>query len=202
MASSSHLTIDFHHWSLIGWFHECSISAHFFTFSGLYWTVPWEPLALLVVSLALVNGFHHWPVIKRLSIMLDFNTYVRMLEFVLWSVGFQDPELRLHMFGLHGLVRDYIHDSLMDGCDHTWVFTNGCDHTFIIIMVLSAGWLRPYHRPRFMSFGWLRPCLDYIYFTIRDISGTCACGFFKVVFQFGHVFVKHFTPPTLSSFML
>ena len=41
----------------------CSTSAHSFTFHGLYW-VLWEPLTLLVVSLTLVNSFHHWLVIK------------------------------------------------------------------------------------------------------------------------------------------
>jgi len=51
--------------------------------------------------------------------MLGFSTSVRMLEFVLRSVGFQDPKLRLHMFGLRGLVCDKIHDSFMDGCHHT-----------------------------------------------------------------------------------
>ena len=58
--------------------------------------VTWGPLSLLVVSLALVNSFHHWLVIKWLSSMFDINTYILMLESVLWSgcVGAQDLGLR------------------------------------------------------------------------------------------------------------
>ena len=71
------------------------------------------------------------------------------------------------------------------------------------------GWLRPYlyhyhglvnwvaasiPQTKFhMSFGWLHPCLDYMYFTIRDISCTCSCRFFQVVFQFRQ-FRKAFHP--------
>ena len=58
------------------------------SFIHILWTmfpVPWEPLSLLVVYLALVNGSHHWLVIKWLLSMFDFNTFIRMLEFVLWS---------------------------------------------------------------------------------------------------------------------
>jgi len=45
--------------------------------------VPLEPLTLLVVSLMLINSLHHWLVIKRFSTMLDFGTFIRMLEIVL-----------------------------------------------------------------------------------------------------------------------
>ena len=47
--------------------------------------VPWDAFSLLVVSLALVNGSHHWPVIEWLYSMFDINTFIHMLGFVLWS---------------------------------------------------------------------------------------------------------------------
>ena len=89
----------------------------FFTLCGLYWTVPWEPLALLVVSLALVNGLHHRPVIKRFSFMLDFSTSIPMLEFVLWLVGFKTQN-----------------------SNYT---CSGCVDWFVITWIID-GWLQPY----------------------------------------------------------
>ena len=55
--------------------------------------VPWGPLSLLVVSLASVNSFHHWLVIRRCSCMFDFSSHIHMLELVLCSGrdGAQDP---------------------------------------------------------------------------------------------------------------
>ena len=59
--------------------------------------VPWGPLSLLVVSLAIVNSSHHWLVIKRLSSMFDVNTSIHILGSILWSghVWAQDLGLRL-----------------------------------------------------------------------------------------------------------
>jgi len=68
--------------------------------------VPWGPLSLLVVSLALVNSSHHRLVIKKISSMFDINTSIHMLEFVLLSgrVGAQDPWLRLQKSRFQGGV--------------------------------------------------------------------------------------------------
>lgn len=88
-----------------------------FTLRGLYWIVPWEPLALSMVPLVLVNGLHHLPIIRKFSIMLDLNTSIRMLEFVLWSVGFKTPN-----------------------SDH---ICSGCVDWFMITWLID-GWLRPY----------------------------------------------------------
>ena len=108
--------------------------------------VPWEPLTLLVVPLTLVNGLHHWPVLKKFSSMIEFNTSIHILEIVLWSVGIQDPGLRLHEFGLRGLVRDYIHDSLIRWL-HPYLILSGWLWQYLYLyMVLSTRWLRPYHR--------------------------------------------------------
>lgn len=147
----------------------------FSSFIHILWfvlLVPWEPLSLLVVSLALVNGPHHWPVIKRLSSMFDFNTSIHMFGFVLWlgCVGVQDRGLRLQKSRLQGDVTWscwYTCLSQMDGCDHTmscymWSFSllDGCDHTLVSIWSpLLDGcahaldpftwslsiWLHPYH---------------------------------------------------------
>ena len=38
--------------------------------------VPWGSLSLSVIPLALVNGLHHWPVIKRCLSMFDFRTFL------------------------------------------------------------------------------------------------------------------------------
>jgi len=78
--------------------------------------VPWEPLSLLVVSLTLVNGSHHWPVIKQLSSMFHFNMSIHVLDFVLWlsRVGAQDPGLISQKLRLWG---EMIHSWL-----YTWFF--------------------------------------------------------------------------------
>ncbi len=58
------------------------------SFIHIPWTmlrVPWGPFSLLVVSLTLVNGSHHWLVIKRIPSMFDFYKFIFMLGFVLWS---------------------------------------------------------------------------------------------------------------------
>lgn len=99
----------------------------FFILRGLYWTVPWEPLALSVVSLALVNGLHHRPIIKRFSIMLNFSTSIHMLEFVLWSVGFKTPN------------SDHICSGCMDWFVITWLI-DGWLRPYLSLY----GWLRPY----------------------------------------------------------
>ena len=59
--------------------------------------VPWGPLSLLVVSLASVNSFHYWLVIRRCSCMFDFRSQIHMLELVLClgRDGAQDPGLCL-----------------------------------------------------------------------------------------------------------
>ena len=92
--------------------------------------------------------------------------------------------------------------SLMDGCAHTWVFWDGCDHTLLSSWSLQLGGCIHTTDLLHMSFGWLRPCLDYMYFTIRDMSCTCACRLSTMVFWFAYDFVNNFTPPTLSAFML
>ena len=47
--------------------------------------VPWGSLSLLVIPLALVNGFHYWPVIKRCLSMFDIRTSFHMDRLVLWA---------------------------------------------------------------------------------------------------------------------
>ena len=75
--------------------------------------VPWEPLTLWVVSLALLNDSHHWTIIKWFSIMFNFNTSIHMLEFVLWSggVGAQDPGLQSQKSRLQWVM------------SHSWLYT-------------------------------------------------------------------------------
>ena len=84
-----------------------------FHISWIVLVVPWEPLTLWVVSLALVNGSHHWLVIKWFSSMFDFNTSIHMLEFVLWSggVGAQDPGLQSQKSRLQRVM------------SHSWLYT-------------------------------------------------------------------------------
>ena len=56
-------------------------------------TVPWGPLSLSVIPLALVNGLPHWPVIKRCLSMFDFKTFLTWIDLYLeWrSNEFEDP---------------------------------------------------------------------------------------------------------------
>ena len=55
--------------------------------------VPWGSLSLLVIPLALVNGLHHWPVIKRCLSMFDFSVILTWIDLYLeWrSNEFEDP---------------------------------------------------------------------------------------------------------------
>ena len=89
------------------------------------WIVPFlhsEPLSLFVVSLAPVNEFHHWLVIRRFSCMFDFSSHIRMLEFVLClgRDGAQDPGFCLIRSKLQDIFiyHDYMNDSF-DWMDET-----------------------------------------------------------------------------------
>ena len=55
--------------------------------------VPWGSLSLLVIPLALVNGLHYWPVIKRCLSMFDFSAILTWIDLYLeWrSNEFEDP---------------------------------------------------------------------------------------------------------------
>ena len=55
--------------------------------------VPWGSLSLSVIPLALVNGLHHWPVIKRCLSMFDFSAILTWIDLYLeWrSNEFEDP---------------------------------------------------------------------------------------------------------------
>ena len=104
-----------------------------FKLHGLCWTIPWEPLALLVVSLALVNGFHHWPVIKRFSIMLDLSTSIHMLGFVLWSDGFKTPNSNYTCLGCMDLFYDYM--------THWWMVATIPESSWMVATIpLSSSW--------------------------------------------------------------
>ena len=107
--------------------------------------VPWWPLSLLVISLALVNSLHHWLVIKWLSSMFDVSTSIHMLESVLLSgrVGPQDPGL---------------------GSQKVQV-VKWCDMVMMICMCLSDDWLQPDHELSYvilLIIGWLRPYNGFI----------------------------------------
>jgi len=95
----------------------------FFTFMDCT-VVPWGPLSLLVVPLVPINGPHHWPVIRWFYSIFDFDTFIRMLEFIIWSCwdGAQDLESCLIWLKLCGVVFYswlYTCFSYADGCDHT-----------------------------------------------------------------------------------
>jgi len=55
--------------------------------------VPWGSLSLLVIPLALVNGSHHWPVIKRPLSMFDIEEIFTWIDlYIEWgSDEFEDP---------------------------------------------------------------------------------------------------------------
>ena len=57
-----------------------------------YTVVPWGSLSLLVIPLALVNGLHYWPVIKRCLSMFDFSAILTWIDLYLeWrSNEFED----------------------------------------------------------------------------------------------------------------
>lgn len=65
-----------------------------------------------MVYFALVNSFHHQPIIKRFSIMLDLNTSVRMLELVLWLVRVSRPWTKI----------TYVLAVWIGSRLHTWLF--------------------------------------------------------------------------------
>ena len=53
--------------------------------------VPWESLILMVISLALVNGSHHWPVIKWFLPFLTSEHCNHMDRIVLCGRRDEDP---------------------------------------------------------------------------------------------------------------
>ena len=125
---------------VISWVFDFSSCIHI---SWIVLIVPWGPLSLLVVSLALVNILHHWLVIKQLSSMFDVNRSIHMLRSVVWlgHVGAQDPDSDHIGLGCkvvwHGLWW-YACIFQMVGCDqtmsyHMWSFSllGGCDHTLV-----------------------------------------------------------------------
>ena len=181
--------------------------------------VPSKPLSLLAVSLALVNGSHHWPVIKRLSSVFNFDTYIHMLEFVLWlgRVGALDPGLRLQKSWLRGDVTwSCLYTCLfqMDGCDHTM--------SLLYVILLIIGWLQPYlGLDMILLTGWLSPYLGSIYmilfwspvsiprfmYLLLEISVMYMylyflAGFLMTISDSMHLLVKHFTPHSCSAFTL
>ena len=164
--------------------------------------VPWGPLSLLVVPLTSVNSFHYWLVIRRCSCMFDFSSRIRMLGLVLFS-GRIDSRPRTQL-------------------TYVWAAWIG----FIIITWLVNGWLRPY-----LSLpGWLRPYLHYHYGLISWVAASITQTHFICLWMAAPMprlrvicyqrcqlylragsswwcsssvsFVKHFTPPTLSGFIL
>jgi len=152
-----------------------------------------------VVSLALVNSLHHWLEIKRFSNILDFSTSIRILEFVPWMGWDSRPYAHITQVQV-AWIGSWLYTWLfwLDGCDHTWVF-----YMFLLIV-----WLHLCHRS-FMFIFWMVAPMCYarvfpftMYSCIKDISCTCVCRFFMMVFCFSYGFIKHFTPPTLSAFML
>ena len=62
-------SLTFDRWNQLGVRH-IDIYSH----SVDYTTVPLESLTLMVISLALVNGSHHWPSNKVVSTMFDFRS--------------------------------------------------------------------------------------------------------------------------------
>ena len=53
--------------------------------------VPWESLTLMVISLALVNGSHHWPVIKLFLPCLNLDHCNHMDRILPCGRGDEDP---------------------------------------------------------------------------------------------------------------
>ena len=53
--------------------------------------VPWESLTLMVISLALVNGSHHWRVIKWFIPCLTSDHCNQMDRIVLCGIQDEDP---------------------------------------------------------------------------------------------------------------
>jgi hypothetical protein len=58
--------------------------------------VPWESLALMVISLTLVNGISSMTGNQVVSTMFDFDTCNHMVRFVLWVTRIEDPGYHLY----------------------------------------------------------------------------------------------------------
>jgi len=151
----------------------------------------------------LVSGSHHSLVIKWLSNMFDFNTYIHMLGFVLWSghVGAQDPGLRLPKSRLWGNVSwSCIDMSPSDGW--LWPYHESiiCDPSHYW-MVVTIRWVR--YDPSF----WMFASIPWLMYPLLEILVMYMYLFLLASFPMTisgsiHLFVKNFTPHSCSTFML
>lgn len=109
---------------VISWVFDFSSSIHIL---WIMLIVPWGPLSLSLVSIALVNSLHqYWLVIKRLSSMSNVNTFIHMLGSLLWS-------------GLCWSARPWIQITKSLGCEVMW---HGYDDMHVSFIWLAA--IRPW----------------------------------------------------------
>ena len=220
MEISSHSMTGSHHRPSIGWFHRCSTSTHY-SHSMDCTSSTLSAIDIMGVSLALVNGSYHCPVIKWFSNMFDFNTSIHMLEFVLWSdgVGAQDAGIWSQKSRLRGVMS---HSWL-----YTWFFRQMAMTIPWVILFWSSlyGWLRPYcgsisydpfiqmaaSMPRIHSHdhfldGYLCLYHGFMYFQQRFQLCICIHAWFVGLPTAAsgslHLLVKHFTPHICSDFIL
>jgi len=116
---------------------------------------------------------------KRLSNMFDINTFIHMLESILWSshIRVQDPGLRPHKSRLWSCVTWFmmIWMSLSDG----WLQSS---HELSYVILLIIGWLWPYLGFSVVLFdGWLHPYLDLFAWSFS--GWLCPCHRSCIIWQ-------------------
>jgi len=147
--------------------------------------VPWGVLSLLVVSLLSIKVTHHWLVIKWFSSMLDFNTFICLLEFKHSSGqdGAQDPESCLLWLKLHGVLFYswlYTYFYYIDGCDHTmrlYIHNDPCyldGYTHVNDLLFSLHHLDGYFHAMDSCLNLIYVCL-YASLICRSLDSACPC---------------------------
>ena len=111
--------------------------------------VPWKPFSSLVVFLAAVSGFHHWPLLSRFPSFSTSNSFIHMGRNVqgsmtLKTLGYQETTLSLSL--LPSCDWNYVSLTLVyiciidPQCTWSWLWSSSCCRSTLYAWWLHLSW--------------------------------------------------------------
>ena len=152
---------------------KCLTLTPLFTLVCLH-SLPWFPLSLSMGYLVFVNDVHRWPVIRRWTIMFDFDTFIRVMGHVLVAVCIE-------------YLRDWWHSTFFMippwSCQYLWdvishdqilVYYHISSSTMDILFISYFTWRWTHMTFVYHAYSW--PLYSYVYGTSICILAFICIG--------------------------